>query len=258
MNSSAVTFQNRHQSTLRIVLRRKLADCTPCREIPVLCIQRPLLLGGDFEIDLDNDIYPVRMLPVSGNNVRNLRFGLVHGPKRKRVRFRARDLATYEKWKTVLEAAVEKAATKRSMVATWLDTVPILSAPEDSYISDEFGYSDGDESCKAVPLETKLDSGSTPVDLLHLKKPLNDDDDTEEEYERDCSTESDEEASILPLAREFEVTRPMVPFNGTYQSIGRTHDHEIDWKSHLKPLSTTHAMGPEVAKLAIGDSFSWT
>lgn len=73
----------------------------------MLHVKRSALFGGDLEIDLGGSVHPVRMLPVSGKDVHNLRFGLVYGPKRKRVRFRAPDVATYDNWEMVLEVAVE-------------------------------------------------------------------------------------------------------------------------------------------------------
>ncbi|EGZ15604.1 hypothetical protein PHYSODRAFT_444664, partial [Phytophthora sojae] len=128
-----------HKSTLSIVLKRELADCEPSREVPVLHVKRSALFGGDLEIDLGGSVHPVRMLPVSGKDVHNLRFGLVYGPKRKRVRFRAPDVATYDNWEMVLEVAVEKAAAERPTFPTWPypGTSPSLSALEDGYVSEE-------------------------------------------------------------------------------------------------------------------------
>lgn len=143
---------SRHKTTLSIILKRELADCSPSREVPVLHIARPTLLGGDVEIELGASVHPVRMLPVSGKDVRNLRFGLVYGPKRKRVRFRAPDPATYDNWEMILEVAVEKAAAERPTFPVWpgQGPSPSLSADDGGYISEEFGFtSDYDDELRA-------------------------------------------------------------------------------------------------------------
>ncbi|KAF1789555.1 EF-hand domain pair [Phytophthora cactorum] len=181
------------KSTISIVLKRELADCTP-------------------KIDLGGSIHPVRMLPVSGKDVRNLRFGLVYGPKRKRVRFRAPDVATYDNWEMVLEVAVEKAAAERP------------NSPH-GYTSEEFGFSDGDGSDESKTHDLRYrppQAAQNP--MTGSFKNSSDEDDTEDDYDRIPSTESEYEMAIMPLAREVEVTRPKLPSSGNYP-YARSSDH---------------------------------
>ncbi|OWZ24536.1 RxLR effector protein [Phytophthora megakarya] len=262
-----------HKSTLSIILKRELADCTPSREIPVLYIKRPAIFGGDLEIDLGGSIHPVRMLPVSGKDVRNLRFGLVYGPKRKRVRFRAPDAATYDNWEMILEVAVEKAAAERPTFPTWPypGPSPSLSALEDGYTSEEFGFSDNDGTD-----ENKLDvrynlpqarqnvmTGSF-VDFIDPPSPQNSTEDTtEEDYDRVPSTDSAYEVSVMPLAREVEVTRPTVVSSHKWS----VQHQEIEWCAHKpqfeNPFATRLRLqllsnsGPEGAKFSLADYLTW-
>lgn len=206
-----------HQSTLSIVLRRELADCTASRQIPVLYVKRPGIFGGDLEIELCGSAHPVRMLPVSGKEVRNLCFGLVYGPKRKRVRFRARDVATYDKWEMVLEVAVEKAAADRPTFLVWpmSSTSPSLSLLDDGGVSEDFSFNDVDgcdeskvldHRCKAQQMSQKRLSGPIVdfVDPSFAKKSLSDQDETEEEADPPFSFDSEEEA----FAFDIEGARP--------------------------------------------------
>ncbi|KAG7401467.1 hypothetical protein PHYBOEH_001012 [Phytophthora boehmeriae] len=200
-----------HKSTLSIILKRELSDCFPCREIPVLRITRPALFGGTVEIELGGSVHPVRMLPVSGKDVRNLRFGLVYGPKRKRVRFRAPDLITYENWEMILEVAVEKAATERPTFPVWpgQGPSPSLSA-DDVYDSEEFGFSDYDEDLVGfneikvadfrynVGGECKADGQHNPLtgSFVDFIDPASPDDENEADHARLHSVESAYELSL--------------------------------------------------------------
>ncbi|ETN13220.1 hypothetical protein PPTG_08115 [Phytophthora nicotianae INRA-310] len=278
-----------HKSTISIVLKRELSDCTPSREIPVLYIKRPSIFGGDLEIDLGGSVHPVRMLPVSGKDVRNLRFGLVYGPKRKRVRFRAPDVATYDNWEMVLEVAVEKAAAERPTFHTWPypGTSPSLSALEEGYVSEEFGFSDNDGNdeiktndlrCK-LPQPTQNPMTGSFVDFIDPPSPEKNSsaDDTEDDYDRIQSTVSDYEMAIMPLAREVEVVRPM-PSTGNYSyasnkvfvqedaTLSNQEPHEEAVWCPKKPqfenpfatrLQLISSSGLGAAKYSIGDYFTW-
>ncbi|KAE8985711.1 hypothetical protein PR003_g23084 [Phytophthora rubi] len=272
-----------HKSTLSIVLRRELADCAPSREVPVLHVKRSTLFGGDLEIDLGGSVHPVRMLPVSGKDVRDLRFGLVYGAKRKRVRFRAPDAATYDNWEMVLEVAVEKAAAERPTFPTWPypGTSPILSALEDGYVSEEFGFSDGDGSDESKlgsyrfipPQASQNPMTGSFVDFIDPPSPETGDD-AEEDYDRTPSTESEYETAVMPLAREVEVTRPAVavPASTSSKEIDQEHaslsNADVLWCSQ-KPHSTEHPFAtrlrlqfiaspePQAAKFALGDYLTW-
>ncbi|KAG7385666.1 hypothetical protein PHYPSEUDO_001228 [Phytophthora pseudosyringae] len=273
-----------HKSTLSIILKRELTDCAPSREVPVLHVKRSAIFGGDLEIDLGGGVHPVRMLPVSGKDVRNLRFGLVYGPKRKRVRFRAPDAAAYDNWELVLEMAVEKAATERPTFPTWPfpGTSPSLSALEDGYISEDFGFSDGDGSDESKPGDFRCRRPQNPmtgsfVDFMDPPSPeknSSDADDTEEDYDRVPSTESEYETSMMPLAREVEITRFKLPSSDEYVSskaIVQEHaslpNQDAVW-SPKKPqpenpfatrlrLQLISNSGPEAAKFSVGEYFTW-
>ncbi|KAH7474372.1 hypothetical protein PRIC1_013502 [Phytophthora ramorum] len=253
-----------HNSTLSIVLKRELADCAPSREVPVLHVKRHSLFGGDLEIDLGGSVHPVRMLPVSGKDVRNLRFGLVYGPKRKRVRFRAPDLATYDSWEMVLELAVEKAATERPTFPTWPypGTSPSLSALEEGYISEEFGFSDGettsDESKLSEFRHKRAQAMQNPMtgsfeDFIDPPTPKSSsrDDGTESELDRIPSTESEYDS----VNRESEVSRTKV--------LSSDSSNEVDSKAIAHPFATRLRLqlisnpGPETSKFTIGEYFAW-
>uniref|UniRef100_A0AAV1T2I3 PH domain-containing protein n=1 Tax=Peronospora matthiolae TaxID=2874970 RepID=A0AAV1T2I3_9STRA len=137
-----------HKVTLKIILKRELIDCAPSREVPMLSIHRSRRFGGDVEIELGGGVHPVRMLPVSGKDVRKLRFGLVHGPRRKRIRLCAPNVATYDRWEMLLSVAVAKAAAERPTFPLWPypGPSPSLSALEASCFSDDFGFSDNDST----------------------------------------------------------------------------------------------------------------
>jgi len=275
-----------HKSTLSIVLRRELGDCVPSREVPVLHVQRPKVFGGDLDVDLGASVHPVRMLPVSGKDVRDLRFGLVYGPKRKGVRFRAPDTATYDNWEMVLEVAVEKAATERPTFPTWPypGTSPSLSALEDGYISEEFGFSDGDgtsDESKAgelryrPPPKPQNPMTGSFVDFMDPSSPEEERSSTEDDagFDRVPSSESEYQACVMPLAREVEVLRPkMLPdSDATAECSSKvivqpppTASQGADWSSK-KPL-TEHPfatrlrlqlISADTSKVSIGDYFSW-
>ncbi|CAI5736153.1 unnamed protein product [Hyaloperonospora brassicae] len=139
--------------TLRIVLKRELVDCAPSREVPVLSIHRSRPFRRDLEIELSarGRQFPVEMLPVSAHDVRRRRFGLVYGPRRKRLRLCAPTVATYDRWEPLLALAVANAATERPTCRLkWLSPATSrsgFSAREaSSAFSDEFGFSDNDNA----------------------------------------------------------------------------------------------------------------
>ncbi|POM79055.1 RxLR effector candidate protein [Phytophthora palmivora] len=270
-----------HKSTLSIILKRELADCTPSREVPVLYVKRPAIFGGDLEIDLGGSVHPVRMLPVSGKDVRNLRFGLIYGPKRKRVRFRAPDVATYDNWEMVLEVAVEKAAAERPTFPTWPypGTSPSLSAVEDGYTSEEFGFSDGDGSdeskrgdarYKPPQVKQNVMTGSF-VDFIDPPSPdeTSSGDTVEDDYDRTPSSDSEYQVSVMPLAREVEVTRPTIVSSATKQHkvVVQHLKHEVEWCSNKPqfehPFATRLRLqlisnsGIEATKFSIADYLTW-
>ncbi|KAF4044794.1 hypothetical protein GN244_ATG02705 [Phytophthora infestans] len=279
-----------HKSTISIVLRRELGDCTPSREVPVLYVKRPAIFGGDLEIDLGGSVHPARMLPVSGKDVRNLRFGLVYGPKRKRIRFRAPDAATYDNWEMILEVAVEKAAAERPTFPSWPypGTSPSLSAIEDGYTSEEFGFSDGDgcDEIKTNPSRSKLlqppqnpMTGSFVdfIDPPSPRKTSSDAGSTEDAYDRIPSTESEYAMTIMPLAREVEITRP-IPCPDNYPYVNskvivqkdatlsnQEPQEEVVWspkkpqfeKQFATRLQLISSNGLEAAKLSVGDYLTW-
>nr|BAP69130.1 RxLR effector candidate protein [Hyaloperonospora arabidopsidis Emoy2] len=144
--SMASFLCTRHKVTLKIILKRELIDCAPSQEVPMLSIHRSRRFGGGFEIELGEGVHPVWMLPVSGKDVRNLRFGLVYGPRRKRIRLCAPNVATHDRWAMLLEVAVAKAATERPTFPLWPypGPSPSFSALEASCFSDDFGFSDND------------------------------------------------------------------------------------------------------------------
>ncbi|KAK1944840.1 hypothetical protein P3T76_003373 [Phytophthora citrophthora] len=270
-----------HKSTLSIILKRELADCTPSREVPVLYVKRPAVFGGDLEIDLGGGVHSVRMLPVSGKDVRNLRFGLVYGPKRKRVRFRAPDTATYDKWELLLEVAVEKAAAERPTFPTWPypGTSPSLSALEDGYISEEFGFSDNDGNDESKLSEVPYKPPHTIqnqmtgsfVDFIDPPSPEKSGDDTEDDYDRIPSTESEYETTAMPIAREVEVTRPMLQNSNAskvfVQQYASVPSPESDWNPAKHQIENPFATrlrlhliansGPEAPLFSLGDYLAW-
>ncbi|RLN14871.1 hypothetical protein BBJ28_00021452 [Nothophytophthora sp. Chile5] len=111
------------------------------------------------------------MLPVSGKDVRRLRFGLVYGPKRKCVRFRAPNAAAYDAWEMILEAAVEKAATERPTFPTWSCqcTSPSLSV-DAGYVSEEFGFIS--ESGRESEDDTAENDSKANLHTADLHNPL--------------------------------------------------------------------------------------
>ncbi|KAL3671361.1 hypothetical protein V7S43_003289 [Phytophthora oleae] len=273
-----------HKSTLSIILKRELADCAPSREVPVLYVKRPAVFGGDLEIDLGGGVHSVRMLPVSGKDVRNLRFGLVYGPKRKCVRFRAPDAATYDKWEMLLEVAVEKAAAERPTFPTWPypGTSPSVSALEDGYVSEEFGFSDNDGSDESKLSEFRYKPPRTAqdqttgsfVDFIDHPSPEKSGDDTEDDYDRIPSTESEYEAAIMPFAREVEVTRPKLQDNNEsvsgkviVQQYASVPSPESDWNPAKPQVENPFATrlrlhlisnsGPEAPLFSMGDYLAW-
>ncbi|KAI9915019.1 hypothetical protein PsorP6_007943 [Peronosclerospora sorghi] len=201
-----------HKCTLSIILKRELRDCDPSREVPVLHVKRHRVFGGDLEITLGGSIHPVRMLPVSGKDVRTLRFGLVYGPKRKRLRFRPPDLTTYTTWEMILEVAVVKAAAERPTLPS-LPCSRKFSIVEDCCFSDEFGFSDNN-TCD----ETKLHDSqlvNLPPQIIPATASFIDFTDSSfpqetlhEHVDPRSWIERDNEAPCTPLAHEVDVVRP--------------------------------------------------
>ncbi|KAI9989825.1 hypothetical protein PInf_020112 [Phytophthora infestans] len=204
------------------------------------------------------------MLPVSGKDVRNLRFGLVYGPKRKRIRFRAPDAATYDNWEMILEVAVEKAAAERPTFPSWPypGTSPSLSAIEDGYTSEEFGFSDGDgcDEIKTNPSRSKLlqppqnpMTGSF-VDFIDPPSPR--------------KTSSDAEVEItrpIPCPDNYPYVNSKVIVQKDATLSNQEPQEEVVWspkkpkfeKQFATRLQLISSNGLEAAKLSVGDYLTW-
>ncbi|GMF65640.1 unnamed protein product [Phytophthora lilii] len=132
----------------------------------------------------------------------------------------------------VLEVAVEKAATERPTFSTWPypGTSPSLSALEDGYVSEEFGFSDGDGSDESKVVDFRYEPTTATqnpmtgsfVDFIDPSSPkenLSGDYDAREDYDHVPSSDSECEATAMPFAREVEITRLELPSSDATANI---------------------------------------
>lgn len=163
-------------------------------------------------------------------------------------------------------------------------TSPSLSALEDGYVSEEFGFSDNDGSEESKqgdyrfrpPHASQNPMTGSFVDFMDPPSPHeNSTGEDDDYYIRTPSTESEYEMAIMPLAREAEVTRPAMAIPSSQSSKAIVHEEhasgsnqDVVWCSQ-KPHSTEHPFAtrlrlqfiaspePQDAKFALGDYFSW-
>ncbi|GMF20995.1 unnamed protein product [Phytophthora fragariaefolia] len=181
----------------------------------------------------------------------------------------------------VLEVAVEKAAAERPTFPTWPypGTSPSLSALEDGYDSEEFGFSDGDGSDESKMGDHRYrpqQASKNPmtgsfVDFIDPPSPEENptgDDDTDEDFDRTPSTESEYETAVMLLTHEMESTAPTHSKAISQAESGSPSKPDVVWRAQklhtvehpfatrLRVQLVAHPSPPR-AKLTLGDYFSW-